>query len=83
MSLQEILRRYDASEYTVTDTMLAVLQVVSRENVESVLASLPEEVRDALRQFVGYYRPEVRIINGPIPSEQAVQLVREFFANAS
>ena len=83
MSLSDILRRYNASQYTVTDTMLAVLQLVSADNVDLVMSSLPQEVGVALRQFIGYYHPGIRIFNGPRPSVEAVGLVKEYLAKTS
>jgi hypothetical protein len=80
--LPNILQRYAAGEYTVTDTVLAVLQLVSNENVDVVISSLPLEVRLDLREFVRYYHPGVGIFNGPRPSVEAVQLVKECLAKS-
>ncbi len=80
MTLQHALLRYESGRLTATGLMLETLQLVTVENVDSILSSLPLEVLEALKKFVEGYRPGVRVFNGPKPSEESVRMVKGWFA---
>ncbi len=79
MTLKDILTGYHQGDFTVTDTMLAILQLITEENVQRVVEALPPDVRVATEYFVGYYNLDVGIYNGPRPSVAAVELVKAHF----
>jgi hypothetical protein len=74
-SLTEVLQHYYVGNFTATDTVLEVLQLVTDENVDAVLSSLPVEVLGFMKEFVADYHLGIRVFNGPRPSPHVIKLV--------
>jgi hypothetical protein len=79
MTPERILRRYEAGHVTETGLMLDVLRLTDEHDVVQALESMPEDVLDELREFVGYYTPKTSVFNGPRPDMQTVRFVKEWF----
>src|SRR5262245_52005779 len=79
MTPERILRRSEAGHVTETGLMLDVLRLTDERDVLQALESMPEEIRDELREFVGYYTPKTRVFNGPRPAMQTVRCVKDWF----
>ena len=80
MTLHRALTRYELGQLTSTGLMLETLQLVSDQNVDSVLSSLPVEVLEVFKIFVEGHHSGVRVFNGPKPSEESLRTVTGWFA---
>ena len=79
-TLEKALSQYETGRLTATGLMLETLQLVSVRNVDPILGSLPSDVIEALKRFVQGYHSGVRVFNGPTPSAESVQIIKEWFA---
>jgi hypothetical protein len=82
-TIDQLVQQYEVGKYTVTDLMLRALELVTGDNIDVVLSSLPKEAIVDLRQFVDYYHPGLRVFNAPKPSMDKVRLVKARLATNS
>jgi hypothetical protein len=74
--LDRLIQHYNAGNYTVTDLVLQTLQLITHDNADAILSSLPREAIVVLKQFVEDYRPGIRVFNAPEPKPDVVQIVK-------
>jgi hypothetical protein len=79
-TLQRALSDYEIGRLTSTGLMLESLQIIDSGNVDSVLAALPSGVVETLARFVQGYHRDIRVFNGPKPSEESVRIAKEWLA---
>jgi hypothetical protein len=75
-TIDQMVQQYEVGNYTVTDLMLRALELVTDDNIDVVLSSLPKEAIVDLREFVDNYHPGIRVFNAPKPLMDKVHLVK-------
>src|SRR5258707_3172278 len=77
-TINQLVQQYEVGNYTLTDLMLGALELVTDDNVDVVLSSLPKEAIVDLRQFVDYYHLGTRVFNAPKPSMAKVRRKHDY-----
>jgi hypothetical protein len=84
MNLDTLLRLFARCELTPHHAATEVALFVTKDNVDEIMRSLPQLLRDALQDFVADYRPGRMLSNygeAHIPSPESVDCIKEWFAD--
>jgi len=77
-TIEMIVQEYERGKYTATELTLRVLQIITDDNLDQIMAAVPKQGIADIEAVIETSHPSFRVWNGPTPAERAVALLRQW-----